>query len=292
MFVQSGCARGLSILVGVALGLAAGLAPASAEGADTGDIFGFSDGTDIGEKGDRSFEFDTVTGFGKRAGAYRSLSATAAVKGTLSDEVAVGLGVGFARAFAKNVPGLDNANGGGVQGLSGEVKYRVLDRAAHGVGLTLIAQPAWSRLDGEAARFNEATVALKAAFDRELMKDKLFGAVNFGYAPAWTWPRGDAPMERGSTFGLSTAISAQVRDGVFFGLEARYEHAASGLFFNESQGRAIFVGPTFYAKVGKDAFIAGGWGRQVAGRASGVPRALDLDNFERNVVRARFAVAF
>ncbi len=292
MFIHSGRARGVVFSASLALASAAGLVAASAEGADTGDIFGFSDGSDIGEKGDRSFEFDTVTGFGKRAGTYRSLSATGAVKGTLTDEIAVGFGVGFGRALVKNVPGLDNANGLGVQGLSGEVKYRVLDRAAHGIGLTLIAQPAWSRLDGEAARTNDFALGLKAAFDRELVKDTLFGALNVGYEPAWTWPVGGAAMERGSAFSLSGAISAQLREGFFLGLETRYEYAASGLFFNDGQGHAIFVGPTFYAKVGKDAFIAGAWGRQVAGRASGVAGALDLDNFERNVVRARFAIAF
>lgn len=295
MFIRSSRVRGLSMLAGGALALSAGLAtstPALAEGADTGDIFGFSDGTDIGEKGDRAVEFDTVTGFGKRGGAYRALSATAAVKGTLSEQIAVGFGVGLSHAHVRNVPGLDNASGGGLQGLSGEFKYRVLERAEHGVGLTLIAQPSWSRLDGEARRTNDFAIALKAAFDRELVKNKLFGAVNFGYEPGWTSPVGGGQTERGSTFALSTALSAQVSEGIFLGLEARYEHAASGLAFNESQGHAVFVGPTFYAKVGKDAFVAGGWARQIAGRASEVPRGFDLDNFERNVVRARFAVAF
>lgn len=266
--------------------------PALAEGADTGDLFGFSDGSDIGEKGDRSFEFDTLTRIGKRGGDYRGFSATAAAKATLTDDIAVGLGIGATRNLVKNVPGLDNSNTGGFEGVSGEVKYRVLERASNPFGLTLIAAPSYARLDGEGLRTSEFGIGFRAAIDRELVKDKLYGAINFDYAPSWTWPRGGAAMERGSSAGISGALSVHVSEGIFLGAEARYEHAASGLFFGDSQGHAVFVGPTFYAKIGKDAFIAGAWGRQIAGRASQVQSTLDLNNFERNVFRARFAIAF
>ena len=287
---RSANARSTAILAGALL--VAFACPALSEGADTGDLFGFSDGSDIGDKGDRSFEFDTLTRIGKRAGDYRALSATAAAKATLTDDIAVGLGIGATRNFVKNVPGLANVNTGGLAGVSGEFKYRVLERASSPFGLTLIAAPGYARLDGEGLRTSEFGIGFRAAIDRELVKDKLYGAINFDYAPSWTWPRGGAAMERGSSAGISGALSMQISDGIFLGAEARYEHAASGLFFGDSQGHAVFVGPTFYAKIGKDAFIAGAWGRQIAGRANEVQRSLDLDNFERNVFRARFAIAF
>lgn len=280
----------LSVVIALALALSA--SPALAEGADTGDLFGFSDGTDIGEAGDRSVEFDTLTRIGKRAGDYRGFSATAAAKATLSDQIAVGLGIGATRNLVKNVPGFDNINTGGFAGIGGEFKYRVLERATNPFGLTLIAAPGYGRLDGEGLRTSEFEIGFRAAIDRELVKDKLYGAINFDYAPSWTWPRGGAAMERGSSAGMSGALSMQVSEGIFLGAEARYEHAASGLFFGASQGHAVFVGPTFFARIGKDAFVAGAWGRQIAGRASEVQRSLDLDNFERNVFRARFAIAF
>ncbi len=287
---RSANARSSALFAGALLVALSG--PALAEGADTGDLFGFSDGSDIGEKGDRSFEFDTLTRIGKRAGDYRGFSATAAAKATLTDDIAVGLGIGATRNLVKNVPGLTNVNTGGFEGVSGEFKYRVLERASNPFGLTLIAAPGYARLDGEGMRTSEFGIGFRAAIDRELMKDTLFGAINFDYAPSWTSPRGGAAMERGSSAGVSGALSVQVSDGVFLGAEARYEHSASGLFLGDSQGHAVFVGPTFYAKIGKDAFIAGAWGRQIAGRASGVQSSLDLDNFERNVFRARFAIAF
>jgi len=185
-------------------------APALAEGADTGDIFGFSDGTDIGEKGDRSFEFDTLTRIGKRGGEYRAFSATAAAKATLTDDIAIGLGIGATRNLVKNVPGLDNSNTGGFEGVSGEVKYRVLERASNPFGLTLIAAPGYTRLDGEGLRTSEFGIGFRAAIDRELVKDKLYGAINFDYAPSWTWPRGGATMERGSSAGVSGAAPKRV----------------------------------------------------------------------------------
>ena len=40
---------------------------------DTKNLFGFLEGADVGEKGDRSLEFETTGSFGKEQGLYRSV---------------------------------------------------------------------------------------------------------------------------------------------------------------------------------------------------------------------------
>ncbi len=47
------------------------LVPGQFGALDTKNLFGFLEGADVGEKGDRSVEFETTGGLGKPEGVYR-----------------------------------------------------------------------------------------------------------------------------------------------------------------------------------------------------------------------------
>ena len=56
--------------------------------------------------------------------------------------------------------------------------------------------------------------------------------------------------------------------------------------------RALFVGPTLYARLSKRLWVIAAWSAQVAGRAVDVPGALDLTHFERYQAKVQFGLEF
>ena len=57
-------------------------------------------------------------------------------------------------------------------------------------------------------------------------------------------------------------------------------------------GNALFVGPTFYAKLSEKVWMSAAWSAQVAGHAHNEIGALDLTNFERHRAVLRFGYNF
>jgi hypothetical protein len=104
---------GVCALAGAAL--CAG-APVRADEVDSEHIFGFTEGTDIGEKGEKEAEFGLFWRFGKAAGRYNALSQSSELKMTVTDNFRIAPGVVFSNYNMRNVPGLPNYGGGGVAG--------------------------------------------------------------------------------------------------------------------------------------------------------------------------------
>lgn len=98
--------------------------------------------------------------------------------------------------------------------------------------------------------------------------------------------------ERSSSFGVSGALAFQALPNVFLGGEVRYLRAYEGLTLQHFRGEAVFVGPTFYAKLGERVAVTVAFSTQVAGHAVGVPGRLDLDNFSRHQARLRLVYDF
>ena len=95
-----------------------------------------------------------------------------------------------------------------------------------------------------------------------------------------------------SDFGISSALSAQVQPGVFFGAEVRYVRSYDGLGLDTFTGQAVFICPTLYARISEQVWISAAWNVQVAGRAADDPGSLDLANFERHQVKCRMGFNF
>jgi hypothetical protein len=119
---------------------------------------------------------------------------------------------------------------------------------------------------------------------------RVYAAFNLLYDPEATRLRATGAWEHKSDFGVSAALTCQIRTDVFLGAEVRYLQTHSGLALASFAGHALFVGPTFYAKLSKKWWMAAAWNAQVAGHAPGQPGALDLTNFERH--QARLSVGY
>ena len=277
----------LALLAGVGA-----LCPARAEDIDTEHLFGITEGTDIGARGDKELELDFGGRFGKAGGSYRALSQTTAGKFTIFDHFRIAPAATFDHHHIGGVPGLDDRNQAAFAGLSLEMKYRVLDRQRAPFGVTVGVTPNWRRVD-EASGEPVDSYGLGFLFsaDRELVAERLFAAINVTYDPAASRSRITGEWERESSLGFSAALAVRAAQDVFVAADLRYVRAYNSFGFDHFAGHALFAGPAIYAKLTKHVWIAGTWSAQVAGRAATEGGALDVTNLERHEVRLRMGIA-
>ena len=147
---------------------------------------------------------------------------------------------------------------GAFQALSFGAAYKVLERDNAPFGLTVVVEPNWGRVD-DTSGANRYGAELSIAADKELIANRIFGAFNLLYQPDATRLRFTGAWQHQSDFGISSALSAQVRPGVFFGAEARYVRSYDGLGLNIFTGQAVFVGPTLYARISEHVWISAAW---------------------------------
>ncbi len=276
-----------------ALGAALGGGVTEHEHVDTEHIFGFTMGSDIGEKGEIEFENENVGLFGKRTGAYNTLGALNLLKFVVTDNFRIAPGLSWGAYGISNVPGYDNRSQAAFQGAVLEIRYKLLDRETMPFGLTLHAQPGWSPTDeasGAPAVGYGSEFALLA--DKELIKDRLWGAFNLWYGLGVSNDIGANAWSQDSSLELHGALSTRVGPSLVLGGEMRYLRAYEGLGLNRFSGEALYIGPTFSTHVTKHIGLSGTVNFQVAGDAAGYSRGLDLDNFERIQSMLRFNMLF
>jgi len=260
---------------------------------DTEHMFGFTEGSDIGEAGEKELESDSTGRFGKLSGSYNNVATTLEAKYSFSDYFRLSADATVAYYDTKRVDGLDDRRQGAVQSVSFDARYRVFDREHAPFGLTLSVEPHWGFTDemsGEPADQYGAQVRVIA--DRELIAGRLFAAFNIIYEPEQKRLRASGETLRESTLGVGAALAMQLMPNVFVGVEARNLRHYDGLGLNGFAGQALYIGPTLYATFGERYFISAAWNVQVWGAVAGSSGALDLDNFERHQVKLRAGVSF
>jgi hypothetical protein len=275
------------------MGLALSLPAAARAEIDTEHLFGFMIGSDVGNTGEREFQTQLAGRFGKNDGRYRGLAQEFEVEFVPAPNFRVELGTTFAAHDIKNVPGLDDRRQFAWQGLSFDLRYRLLERDVAPFGLTVALEANADRIDetsGTRARAygTELTVAL----DRELLPGRLLAALNVSYQPDWMRLAGTGVVERESTLGVAFALMAQLRPGLLVGFEARYLRRYEGIGLDELAGHALFIGPTAYLQLSERSRLTAAWSVQAWGREGVSSAALDLVNFERQQARIIYGVNF
>lgn len=260
---------------------------------DTEHMFGFVTGTDVGEGGEKEIESESTGRLGKRSGAYAARSHVLGMEYTPVDNLRFELGASESYHDISGVPELDDLRRGAFAGLSLDMRYRLLDRARAGLGLTLLAEPHWARVDETSGQpVTRHGAALAILMDRELVPGRLVAAFNLLYEPEAVRSEVTGERWREATFGLGAAIMQQVGPGLFVGLEARYLRQHESLGFDAFAGHAFFLGPNVFFTPSEHWRITATWSMQVAGRAAEDPAALDLTNFERHQVRLSIGYRF
>ena len=260
-------------------------------------IFGFTEGSGVGLEGEKEFELDSVMRFGKSDGRYWASQTKLEYEFTPNQYVQFELGPLVSTHYIKNVTDLDNRNQIAFGGFFGEMRYLLLDRGPSSpLAITLSAEPEWRRTDETSGqRVTNFELELKVNADLELIKNRLYVGANLLYEPEGTHDPDHvgAGWEKETTGGVSAALSYRITPPVFVGVEVWYLRHYDGMWFNNFTGDAVYLGPTFYARLNSKAFITAAWNVQVSGRDVDIPGStLNLSEFSRQRGKLKLAVEF
>ena len=234
---------------------------------DTEHMFGFTEGSDIGEAGEKELEADSTGRFRRLGGSYSNVATALEAKYSLSDRLRLSAVATVAYYHIAGADGLDDRRQGALQSVSFDARYRLFDREHAPFGLTLSVEPHWGFTDETSgAPADQYGAELRLLADRELIAGRLFAALNVSYEPEQTRLRASGEMLRDSTLGVAAALALQVMPSVFIGAEARNLRHYEGLGLNSFAGQALYIGPTFYATFGRGYFLSAAWNVR-----SGVP---------------------
>jgi hypothetical protein len=269
----------------------AGKVAGSAADVDTEHLFGFTEGSDIGEAGERELESDSTVRSGKTTGAFNDTAPEVEFKYTAFESFRISAAATFAYYDIGGVTGMDDRNQGSLQSLSFNARYRLLDRDRAPFGMTVSVEPHWRFVDETSgAVIEHFGWEGDFLFDRALVPDLLFGALNLHYDTDRSETVAGGGADQQPTLGVFLALAGQAMRGVWIGGEARYFRAYQGAGFEIFSGDALYLGPTLYMKLGEKIWLSAVFDVQARGRAVTAPGALDLVDFER--YQANFRLGF
>jgi hypothetical protein len=285
------------------------------------DIFGFATGSDVNDLGSLSAALEYNGNFGTRFGRLHGHLGKVQLSYSPLPCLEIGPTLqGFSAAAGSTTFGSDVRQFGGTV----EMKYKILGRATHGIGLTITTEPGAfnRRYDtvfnaggapvfadpfGNALRPSGAVYSnlARILIDFELVKDKVFGAVNLEHAATWDDPvsqfNGVRVKEyaKFSNLNIRAALAAKLTDSFYLGVEGSHQRAYAGAFLNRDLGAAWFAGPTFFWQATEKLAVTGAYNYQFAGQtdtlglpAGRVTKNVDLFNFNRHLVKVKLAYSF
>lgn len=248
---------------------------------DTEHIFGFTEGADVGAKGEIELEGTFTNRFG-RPGDYRVLENETAARYVFAEGLRASLGLLSDFHQMRGVLGLHDTSSLNFNGVSGELRWQLLESSKAPIGLALSFNPQWLRVDDvSGVLVGTYAVPMTLLFDTAILPGRLFAAMNVTYAPSVE--RMVGVWERQSGLEVSAAISVVVAQGALIGGEVRRVAAYEGLFLNREGGQAFYVGPSFFLKLSDDMVCKLVWSAQVSGKT---------ERFEHNQVRAQLVKSF
>ncbi len=260
---------------------------------ETENLYGLTLGSDTDHAGARGIAVETLVGVGRGPGQYLALGSKLEFSRALTDTFAVSLSAQAGLRAIKGVAGLEDESRLRADGIGGEFRWRLRDRATDGVGITLHSEPSIRFADETSGKRGIGYGAEnRLIIDATLLPGQLYGAVNLIYDIEMFRERGSTTWERGSTGGVSAAFSANITPGLFLGADLRYLRAHEGLFLQSLAGQAIFAGPTLFWRGTGGFWLSGTVSTQLWGRARGSTAGLDHTNFTRMLARLKIGMEF
>jgi Putative MetA-pathway of phenol degradation len=253
---------------------------------DTKNLFGFLEGADIGEKGDRSLEFETTGSFGEAQGLYRSIEQEFIFENALTNSFGLELGAHVLGQDIRGAPDLPDFVGVNFMGVSAEFRYMVMHRTADvPIQVTLTVQPEYNSIAEAGRQANDVTATFRAVADVISSDRRLYGAVNLVYAPDASRLPGQL-REDTAVLSASAALSYRLTPPLMFGAEADYDRAYGGLVPRGFEGEAFYLGPTFHYQINEKIDLSAAFLAQTPmGR-------VDFDEFPRQLAKLRLEVEF
>ena len=247
----------------------AGSAKSGVDQVDTEHLFGFTEGTDIGTVGEREFESDSTLRSGKNSGSFNDAASQLEFKYTAFRNFRVSAAATFVYYDIAGVAGMDDRRQADLQSLSFNARFRLLERDYSPFGLTLSVEPHRGFADETSGvRIDHFGWEALLLADREILPDRLFAALNVHFDTDRTRVLASGAVEQAPTLGIGAAVAGKVMPAVWLGAEVRYLRSYDGAGLDVLSGQAIYIGPTFYTRLGA--------------------RVLALSRFRRSSLRAGF----
>jgi hypothetical protein len=253
---------------------------------DTKNLFGFLEGADVGERGGRSFEFETTGSFGGAQGLHRSVEQEFIFENTPTDSLGLEFGAHVLGQDIRHVPDLPDFVGVNFMGVSAELRYVLVHRTADlPIQLMLTLEPAYNVLAAAGQRANDFGVNLRAVADVVSSDRRLYGALNLVYEPdASRFP--GRLWQDAALVSASAALSYRLTPPLMFGAEADYDRVYGGLIPRGFEGQAFYFGPTFHYQINEKIDLSAAFLVQApAGR-------VDFEEFPRQLAKLRLEVEF
>ena len=262
-------------------------------GVDTEHLFGFTEGADIGAAGEKEAESDSTFRYGKQTGLFANASSELEFKYTAFQNFRISTAATLAYYDIAGAAGLENRRQAAAQSVSFDARFRLFDREHDPFGLTLSIEPHLGFADETSGvPIHHFGVETHLLADREIVPNRLFGALNLLFDTDRTRLLPTGGVEQEPTLGARTALAVKAMPGIWVGAEARYLRGYEGAAFNVFSGQGLYFGPTLYARIGEKIWLSAAWNVQVWGGAVGVPGALDLVNFDRQQMKFRVGYDF
>lgn len=282
-----------SIVLGLGL---AGLAATPAQADEQ--YFGYTYSAEVLGKGATEMELWATDRRGKAEGHFDAQDYRLELEHGFTNRLTV---AGYANFAGHHIRGMEDDNVDrdfAFRGLSAEFKYNVLSPYKDGFGLTLYAEPGWSRIHGGGERGTEYELEFKALLQKNFMDDRLIWAANLTFEPEWereveiedTRER-EVEWEKELKLELSSGLTYRVAPGWFVGGEARYASVypnwTSGL---HRETYAVFAGPAIHYG-GKKWWATLSYQPQLFGSPS--PHgSRALDEYEKRELRVKIGYNF
>jgi hypothetical protein len=266
--------------------------PARAEGAH----FGYSYGAETAEAGETELELWVTDRRGKGEGHYDAQDYRIEVERGITDRFEIAV---YANLASHHIRGLeprfddldrDLAFGG----LSAEFKYNLIKPSRRGVGLTLYAEPGWSRVNkisGEKA--TEYELELKAIVQKNFADDRLVGVANLTLEPEWEHESEVLPAPGEETW--KEELKVEVTTGLAYRVTPRWSLGVEGRYHSvypdwtrdlHREAYAVSAGPTVHFSGGKWGVTAT-WLPQLFGSPNAAGSGLSLDEYEKREFRVK-----
>ena len=272
--------------------LLAGTFGASAAQADER-YFGYVYSAEPMPKGETEAELWITDRRGKDEGHYDAQDYRIELEHGFTDRLTI---AGYANFQSHNIHGMEDEEDVdrdfAFKGLSAEFKYNVLSPYKDGFGLTLYAEPGWSKIhSGSGERGTEYELELKLLLQKNFLDDRLIWGTNLVFEPEWEKEveieddgEREVEWEKELKLEVTTGLSYRVAPGWFAGIEGRYSSVypdwTDGL---DREAYAVSAGPTVHY-AGKKWWATLTYLPQLFGSPS--PNgSRSLDEFEKREIR-------
>ena len=187
---------------------------------DSEHIFGFTEGADIGDKGESELESITIGRLGKQ-GDFAVLTNETSYRYGVEQSFRASVGIVTDYYSVHDTPGYLDRTGLRQSGLTSEFRWQFSEHDSAPIGLTLSLAPTWRRVNDPTPGQGQAyTLPVSLLADHMFIPNQLYAAVNVTVAPTFSSVAG--LWQSTQPFELSAALAGALGDRIFLGGEVRW----------------------------------------------------------------------